>query len=359
MKRAISVFLLTLLCGFANVQVAFAQETRKFLLDGTAQVASDPNPIPKLNPFNDVIRTSLVESPPGSGNFTFANVSRSLGVKIEDLTDELEAKWYFPPPPSTRTCGAGAPRITLAVDLDGDGIADGNAFGYFGPPPNFTGCAQGKWTYEDLTDGLPRWDLSQLKAKGLILPPGFVLPWSVIVSALDVQFPNHLVCTGSLDDDKGGVQSGTGDAFYDIIGIGFDTLENRTDVGGRGFAQGCKPPDDDEGEGDDNSDDRMKFQDSASQPQNSSMAYSDPSAGLNLQGVNGVNSIAYKGACVSFAGDALVNGNPGFLFTFAACDLSALGTGIGNFSMTVTGPLGFLYQKAAPITSGFVFIHPH
>ena len=80
---------------------------------------------------------------------------------------------------------------------------------------------------------------------------------------------------------------------------------------------------------------------------------------MNLQSVNGARSITYSGTCVSYAGDAVLNGNPGYLFTFEACDLSALGTGIGNFAIAVTGPAGFLYQKSAILTSGSVSIHPH
>jgi len=57
---------------------------------------------------------------------------------------------------------------------------------------------------------------------------------------------------------------------------------------------------------------------------------------------------------VSFSGNAKVNGQPGYQFTFTACDLSALGTGIGNFSISITGPLGFLYQRSSAISGGFV-----
>jgi hypothetical protein len=52
-----------------------------------------------------------------------------------------------------------------------------------------------------------------------------------------------------------------------------------------------------------------------------------------------------------------MNGAPGFLYTFQACDLSAAGTGIGNFAITITGPLGFLYQKSGAVTAGFVYVH--
>jgi len=349
--------------------VAKAQENDKFLLDGTAQVAQDPQ-----NSQNDVIKIDTTLAPgtcvaPSYQNCAFGTVSRRLGVKIQDLTDELEAKWFF----SSRSCGGGSPRIELSVDLNGDGKPDGNLFGYFGPAGGVGGCVMGKWMYEDLTDGLARWDVSQLVNPCMPptpcpprLPPpqnagasGY-FPWQAVVAAIEMAYPQHNICTGDLADDSGWDPAAEGVAYYDIIGIGFDSLENRTDVGGRGFASGCKPNDQDDGEVKDDGGDDAKFNDSASQPQTSSLMYDDPSQGMYLQSVGAVRSITYSGPCVSFAGDALVNGNPGYLFTFEACELSTLGTAIGNFTTTVTGPAGYLYQKiAVPMTSGYVNIHPH
>ena len=60
-----------------------------------------------------------------------------------------------------------------------------------------------------------------------------------------------------------------------------------------------------------------------------------------------------------FSGDALVNGKSGYTFAFAACDLLTLGTGIGTFSVNLTGPGAFLYTKSAAMTFGYVQIHPH
>jgi hypothetical protein len=116
---------------------------------------------------------------------------------------------------------------------------------------------------------------------------------------------------------------------------------------------------DDDGEGGDDNHDHVNFNDDPSQPETSSVAYQDPSRGMNLQSVNGVPSIIYNGTCVSFTGNALLNSQPGYLYTFTACDLSVLGTGIGTFAIAVTGPPAFLYQKSAVLTSGYVNIHPH
>jgi hypothetical protein len=117
--------------------------------------------------------------------------------------------------------------------------------------------------------------------------------------------------------------------------------------------------DEDKAHGEDGKGDSFQSDDSPSRPESSSMSYEDRSQGMKMQSVNGARSITYSGACVSYAGDAVLNGNAGYLFTFQACDLSALGTGIGNFAIAVTGPAGFLYQKSAVLTSGSVSIHPH
>jgi hypothetical protein len=55
---------------------------------------------------------------------------------------------------------------------------------------------------------------------------------------------------------------------------------------------------------------RTKFNDSSPHPESSSLSYHDTSQSINLQSVNGARSIAYNGACVRFAGDALLNRNP-------------------------------------------------
>jgi parallel beta-helix repeat protein len=151
------------------------------------------------------------------------------------------------------------------------------------------------------------------------------------------------------DDTLGGGTAGTANSWVNDFGF----TENRAGL--------CKHSndDDDEGEVEDRDHNHADFHDSQSDPGNSQMHYQDRSQNMSLQSVNGVGFISYNNTCVNFAGDALVNGNPGYAYTFTACDLSALGTGIGNFSISVTGPLGFLYQKSAALTSGYVYVHPH
>jgi hypothetical protein len=189
----------------------------------------------------------------------YGTVSRTLNVKIAQLENMLEFKSYF----QARSCGGGSPRIQLAIDLDGDGISDGNAFGYTAPP--FAGCPPNRWQYDDLTDELPRWDLWQLAAGGfpalncsdpaiaLVLGPlcpvtthsGY-MPWAVFEALLTAYFPAHRVCSGALVDDSPWFTPAAGVAYYDVISIGRATWEDHEDSIGRGFAHGCgRPPHDD------------------------------------------------------------------------------------------------------------------
>jgi parallel beta-helix repeat protein len=149
------------------------------------------------------------------------------------------------------------------------------------------------------------------------------------------------------DDSAGTGTAGTANTWTNDLG----NTQNRPGL--------CHPNDEDEGGGEDSEHDQMKFEASQSQPSNGQMQYQDPSNGMNLQSVNGVASMTYNNTCVSFVGNALVNGQAGYLYTFTACDLSVLGTGIGTFSLMVTGPPGYLYQKSEPLTSGYVSIHAH
>src|SRR5687768_13184079 len=90
-----------------------------FLLGGTAQHALDPE-----NPANEVIEINTLAEP-FSGT-----VSRTLDTQLYLLDNMLEFKSYY----DLRSCGGGSPRIQLAIDLDGDGVSDGNAFGHVKPP---------------------------------------------------------------------------------------------------------------------------------------------------------------------------------------------------------------------------------
>jgi hypothetical protein len=232
-----------------------------WLLGGTAQLAQDPE-----NPANDVIRIRT-DVPP-----FFGTVSRTVNTKAQNLDNMLEFKsWFQLLGLSTKTCIGGSPRFQLAIDLDGDGDSDGNAFGDTGINGSGTGCPQNTWLYEDLTggDGVTglgtspsppfttpneerEWSLSQLGGPGV---PGAGVPWSAAETFL-ATFPRHVVCTVALVDDTFGIPGMSGTAYYDIISGGRATFEDRFDIAGRGFARGCNGPEEDDDDGGDDDDDR-------------------------------------------------------------------------------------------------------
>ena len=175
----------------------------------------------------------------------------------------------------------------------------------------------------------PSWEQFYRNSQAAIHPLG--VPVQTLLFRLSSN-PDNPPCTGCLG----------GGFFVDNVALSVNNEEDK-----------------DEGEGEDNDHNHMKFQDSPSHPENGQMQYYDAAQNMNVQSVNGVGSISYNNTCVNFAGDALKNGNPGYVYTFTACDLQVLGTGIGTFTINVAGPLGFLYQKSGVLTSGYVSIHPH
>lgn len=220
-----------------------------FRLGGTARHAQDPE-----NPANDVIRISTELEPgqcvaPAFENCPSGTVSRTVNVQIAKLDNMIEFKAYFVAP---KTCIGGSPRIQLAIDLNGDGVSDGNAHGNFGPGPFGTGCAPaGVWDYQDLTDLAPRWDVTQLTGVGEIPTPlpgnvnPFLVPWDLLETLVSM-FPNHQVCTVALVDDTFGAPGMSGIAYYDLFSAGRETWVDRSDTRGRGFARGCRRADRDE-----------------------------------------------------------------------------------------------------------------
>ena len=141
------------------------------------------------------------------------------GIKIKALTNQLGLKYYFVAP---RTCGGGSPRMTLLVDSDGDGDTDFAAHGHVNPPV-YAACIMNDWKYEDLTDALPRWEVTP----GGAVPGVPVFPftqWDVFVTAVTTAFPNHKITAGFLVDDSCSFSPTTcGKAYYDLV-----TVENRT-----------------------------------------------------------------------------------------------------------------------------------
>src|SRR5437773_7691898 len=103
------------------------------------------------------------------------------GIKITAFSDQIQLKYYFP----SRSCGGGSPRFQLAIDIDGNGTFDGNAFGYVGHGGFGAGCLTGVWDFVDMTDAVPaRWDLTQFG--------GGYQNWAGVL-AFFAAHPNHRV----------------------------------------------------------------------------------------------------------------------------------------------------------------------
>lgn len=204
--------------------VALGGHSPRFELFGTATHAKDPT-----DQRNHVIAMTVAPDDPTTPAFDnlFGVVRRDINTKITALDDHLSVSYYFPSP---RSCGGGSPRIQLAIDTDGNGVSNGNAFGYIGDPPNFTACDQNTWRHEDLTISVMengalslRWDLTQFGG-------AFYNTWDQ-VKLFFQGFPDHRVLRGSLVDDTfPGSPAGEGVAFYDDITIGYATLYSASDT---------------------------------------------------------------------------------------------------------------------------------
>jgi hypothetical protein len=231
-------------------------------------------------------------------------------------------------------CGAGAPRFNIVIKEDPGAIY---FLGCNSPPPDVNNSGTG---WQRL-----RWGVTvPLSAyrNGLVLTPiaGKTL------KSLSIVFDEGQDVSGGPDQ--------IGLAVLDNIDI------NRTLVG-RG-PEKPKEKDRDESEGEDKDHRHHHAENSSSRPESSRLSYEDPSQGVKIQMVNGARGITYNGACVSFVGDALMNKEPGYVVSFATCDLSALSTpltpSIGAFTIAVTGASGVVYQRSGELTSGHVSIHP-
>jgi len=164
---------------------------------------------------NEVI--SSISTP---GSFGLAYRKLGNGVTIRALTNQINLKYHFVSP---RTCNAGAPRVSLRIDSDGDGDADFTAHGHVFPP-FYTGCLPDRWATEDLTDEAPRWEVTPGGAvPGVPVFP--FTPWDAFVPLVESAFPNHKVLAGFLVEDScfAAGALGCGKAYYDLL-----TIENRT-----------------------------------------------------------------------------------------------------------------------------------
>jgi hypothetical protein len=157
------------------------------------------------------------------------------GAKIETLTNQISLKYFFVPP---RDCIGGSPRIQLYID-PGDGTPPHNAFGYVGNLATFPagGCiSDGNWHFQDmanLSDAIPRWDLSQWTGAGAFCTAGnsTFCTWAQVVAFFDTALHNHAVLSGGVFDDSCSFQLlSCGQAYYDLVTVENRTLENRQDT---------------------------------------------------------------------------------------------------------------------------------
>lgn len=199
----------------------------KFKLFGAAKDDLDPEP----NDFNEVF--SFDTTDPAS----VAGAIKLFGdkVKIDMLDNQVEVKYFY----VGRSCGGGSTRIQLGISGDGDpqfnqfpGGPDQNAFGYLGDKPFGGGCASGMWVYEDMTNTVPKWDLTQFAA-----PCGFTCTWQQVEAFLNTAFPNHRVLNEILvDDSHSFVPTNRGCAYFDVLSAGARTFTRHEDTSNSGDA---------------------------------------------------------------------------------------------------------------------------
>jgi len=193
---------------------------QKFELLFSMVNAQDPQ-----NPDNDVIalNTGPFVAFPGTPNGTIGVAVRNMlpGAKIATLTNQISLKYLFIPP---RTCSGGSPRIQLFID-PGNGTPPHNAFGYVGNAPFGAACIpDGNWHFQDMTDMVGRWDLSQFGGP-------MTDTWAQVVVFFNTMFPNHVVLSGGVYDDSCSFDVlSCGQAYYDLVTVENRTLENRQDT---------------------------------------------------------------------------------------------------------------------------------
>lgn len=221
----------SILLGLASLLLALTSAcpgpTERFLLSGTAKDALDPK-----NVANEVIS---IDNPEGTA-------CRGLRVKIETLDNQLQFKYFYPDqglrlPPgpglplgAPRSCGGGSPRISLHIDVEGDGHTDFTAQGHIGGFPNFTTCPAGEWQFEDLTDDQKRWETTPTTVCGQAGGAG-TCTWDELEARVTAKYPNHKVLSGCLVDDSGSFfKAAAGLGFYDNVTIGNRTIQNHSDT---------------------------------------------------------------------------------------------------------------------------------
>lgn len=188
-------------------------EGPQFQYFGPARDAADPDQPESMD--NDVALFDTTSGAP-------VGLTRKVDERVLELDNQLGFKYFM----LDRQCGAGSPRMQLAVDLDGDGVSDGVIHGHIRPP--YTSCEDEQWVYEDLTDDLPRWEITGT------LPGARAFPfytWTEVEGLLG----GALVTRGTLiEDSQAFAVANRGHAFYDLVSIGNRTFEDHNDTADTG-----------------------------------------------------------------------------------------------------------------------------
>jgi hypothetical protein len=214
---------------------------RVFYVTGTARHSNDPE-----NPENRVVQLRSAFDPADPDANRAGAIARVFAgrVRVWQLDNQLQAKTWLREPHS---CGLGSPRISLAIDTDGDGRSDGNAFGYAGTSPDFSACVMRTWLHEDFTGGdsitgpgpLP--SLNTLGGAEPGGPPNEELEWDLTqfggpfynswsqVEEFFAEFPQHRVCAAQYVDDAG-LPAGT--SYADVVVLGDAVWDGPEDTAG-------------------------------------------------------------------------------------------------------------------------------
>ena len=214
MRKSFAPFLLfACLLAVAGASPVAAQgddaDSCTFVLGGVARETQDPQ-----NADNDVVSINTTGGAVGT-----ASLDLDEGVQAEELDNRLSLNYLL----IDRTCAGGSPRIQLAIDTDGDGDFDANAFGYLGSLPFGGGCTTGAWTTQDMTDDVARWDLSQLGG-------GMTLTFDQMETFLAALPGDYQILSATLADDSASFAPGAaGQAYYDALRVGDCTLEDSDD----------------------------------------------------------------------------------------------------------------------------------
>ena len=107
--------------------------------------------------------------------------------------------------------------------------------GYIGDKPFGGGCLPNQWVYEDMTNSVPKWDLSQWTTYGAGAfctgANAMTCTWTQMETFFSTVFPNHRVLNALLVDDSGSFfTADQGCAYFDLVSTGGRTLSDWDDT---------------------------------------------------------------------------------------------------------------------------------